>query len=155
MGSGTFLYDAANNTLALFLAVIIWLFHTMALWRIFTKSGEAGWKSLIPVYSHYILFKIAGKQAIFSAALILATASAFLNMLSNFFKDDESRFIVLTIWGVIIILCIILARIYVDYSYSLSKAFGHGIAFALGLIFLEPLFMLILGFGRSQYRTAS
>ena len=155
MGNGTSVYDAADNTLALFFALVIWLLHIMALWRIFSKTGEAGWKSLIPVYSHYILFKIAGKQSLFPTALVLAAASAFLNVISNFFKDDDSRFIVLTIWGIIIILCVVLTKIYIDYSYSLSKAFGHGIAFALGLIFLEPLFILILGFGRSQYRIAS
>lgn len=41
---------------------------------------------------------------------------------------------------------------YVIHAYKLSKVFGHGIIFALGLIFLEPLFVLILGFGRSKYR---
>lgn len=35
--------------------------------------------------------------------------------------------------------------------HKLSKAFGHGIGFTLGLIFLSPIFMLILGFGNSQY----
>ena len=34
---------------------------------------------------------------------------------------------------------------------KLSKVFGHGIGFALGLIFLSPFFRLILGFGSSQY----
>lgn len=30
----------------------------IAQWKIFTKAGEAGWKSLIPIYSTYILFKV-------------------------------------------------------------------------------------------------
>jgi hypothetical protein len=34
---------------------------------------------------------------------------------------------------------------------ALSKSFGHGVGFALGLIFLNPIFILILGFGSSQY----
>lgn len=33
----------------------------------------------------------------------------------------------------------------------LAKAFGKDIGFALGLIFLAPIFILILGFGSSQY----
>lgn len=28
-----------------------WLLHVVAAWRIFTKAGEAGWKSIIPIYS--------------------------------------------------------------------------------------------------------
>lgn len=38
--------------------------------------------------------------------------------------------------------------------HSLSTAFGHGVGFTLGLIFLGPIFLLILGFGSSQYQMA-
>ena len=34
----------------------------------------------------------------------------------------------------------------------LSKAFGKSTGFTLGLIFLSPIFMLILGFGDAQYQ---
>ena len=34
---------------------------------------------------------------------------------------------------------------------DLSKAFGHGIGYTLGLLFLSPIFIPILGFGGSQY----
>jgi hypothetical protein len=33
----------------------------------------------------------------------------------------------------------------------LSKSFGNGIGFTLGLIFLNPIFILILGFGDAKY----
>ena len=36
--------------------------------------------------------------------------------------------------------------------YKLSKAFGHGVGFTLGLMFLNPIFMMILGFGSDQYQ---
>lgn len=35
------------------------------------------------------------------------------------------------------------------YSVKLAKAFGKGTGFAIGLIFLSPIFMLILGLGDS------
>ncbi|HEY7059951.1 MAG TPA: DUF5684 domain-containing protein [Chloroflexota bacterium] len=35
---------------------------------------------------------------------------------------------------------------------DLSSSFGHGIGFTLGLIFLAPIFFLILAFGSSEYR---
>jgi hypothetical protein len=38
---------------------------------------------------------------------------------------------------------------------DLSTSFGHGIGFTLGLIFLSPIFILILAFGGSQYRGPS
>ena len=155
MGNGTDIYTAANDTLTLFAALTICFIHIIALWRIFAKAGHAGWKSLIPVYSQYLLFRIAGKPSLFPAVFILVIAQTFLNITSMYFTNDDSIFILLAIWGIVIILGIIMAIIYIDYSCSLSKAFGHGIAFAFGLIFLEPLFILILGFGRSQYRIVS
>lgn len=33
----------------------------------------------------------------------------------------------------------------------LSKAFGKGVGFTFGLIFLSPIFLLILGFGNDKY----
>ena len=148
-------YAAVNDTLTFFAALAICLIHIIALWRIFTKVGYAGWKSLVPVYGQYILFRISGKASVFPAVLTLAITQVFLRIISVYFTNDDSRFILLAIWGIIIILGIVLSIVYIDYSYSLSKAFGHGIAFAFGLIFLEPLFILILAFGRSQYRIAS
>lgn len=34
---------------------------------------------------------------------------------------------------------------------KLAKAFGKGTGFAIGLIFLSPIFMIMLGFGDAQY----
>ena len=36
-------------------------------------------------------------------------------------------------------------------AYKLSQAFGHGIGYAIGLIFLPFVFYLILGFDDSEY----
>src|SRR4029077_182321 len=38
--------------------------------------------------------------------------------------------------------------------YDLAKSFGYGIAFTLGLIFLSPIFLLILSYGGAPYRGA-
>ena len=37
-------------------------------------------------------------------------------------------------------------------EYKLAKAFGKGFGFFLGLLFLNPIFKLILGFGDAQYQ---
>lgn len=39
--------------------LIICILFIVAWWKIFEKAGEAGWKSIIPFYNYYILFKIA------------------------------------------------------------------------------------------------
>lgn len=35
--------------------------------------------------------------------------------------------------------------------FKLAKAFGHGAGFGFGLLFLTPIFLLILAFGSSEY----
>lgn len=40
----------------IFLVVVI-----AAMWRIFTKAGEEGWKSIIPIYNIVVLLKIIGR----------------------------------------------------------------------------------------------
>ena len=49
---------------------------------------------------------------------------------------------------IIPIVNIIVAIIVVN---DLSKSFGHGIGFTLGLLFLGPIFTPILGYGGSKY----
>ena len=46
------------------------------------------------------------------------------------------------IWFILLIIVLI----------DLAKAFGHGVGYALGLIFLPFIFLLILGFGKSTYQ---
>ena len=62
---------------------IIWLiFQTIALWKVFEKAGEAGWKSLIPFYNLYSTFKIAwGKGWMFLWLIVPLVNLVFLLML--------------------------------------------------------------------------
>jgi hypothetical protein len=39
-------------------------------------------------------------------------------------------------------------------AFDLAKVFGKGAGFALGMIFLFPIFYPVLGFGNSQYQGA-
>ena len=54
-------------TIASLVAIVVvvgWVLQVIANWKIFTKAGEEGWKSLIPVYSNYVSFKINGNLCI-------------------------------------------------------------------------------------------
>lgn len=46
--------------LLLWLAVAVVMIAAM--WKIFAKADEAGWKSLIPFYNSYTMFRIAGRN---------------------------------------------------------------------------------------------
>lgn len=85
-------------------AFIFYILQVIAYWKIFTKAGEEGWKSIIPIYNGYVQYRLTWDVQYFWVAL-----------------------------------------------YKLACAYGHGIGFTIGLFFLNPLFMLILGFGDSEY----
>ncbi len=40
------------------ISIAVYVLLIVAWWKVFQKAGEAGWKSLIPIYNLYILFKI-------------------------------------------------------------------------------------------------
>jgi len=42
-----------------FIITIIVIVSIITTWKIFTKAGVEGWKSIIPIYGHYCLFEIA------------------------------------------------------------------------------------------------
>ena len=47
-------YDSASLTSS----IIINIISIVAMWRIFTKAGEKGWKAIIPFYNLYVLFEL-------------------------------------------------------------------------------------------------
>lgn len=111
----------------------------------FHKAGEAGWKSIIPVYSDYISYKIAWQPSYFWLVFVLGIITSVANGMAD--PNGTNTTILL----IVSLIRIILAIISILYCIKLSRAFGHGIGFAIGLIFLQPIFMLILGFGNDPY----
>ena len=128
----------------LMIAFAWWILQIIANWRIFIKAGEDGWKSIIPIYGDYISYKIAWQPAYFWLTFILGIVSSYLQ---GTLETGES----LTVYMLVILIKIILVVISIMYSIKLARAFGRGTGFAIGLIFLQPIFMLILGFGDDRY----
>lgn len=126
-------------------AFVWWLLQVVANWKLFTKAGEAGWKSIIPVYSDYVSYKIAWQTSYFWITFILGIVASCVSGLAN--PDGDNMMIL----AIVSLLRIIIGIISILYSVKLAKAFGKGIGFAIGLIFLSPIFMLILGLGDSTY----
>ena len=99
--------------------LVLFVLLVIAYWKIFEKAGEAGWKSIIPIYNTYVITKIACGNGLLFLLILIPGVGAL-------------------IWNILI-------------AVKLSKAFGQGIVYILGLIFLPSIFWLILGFGSSQY----
>lgn len=122
-------------------ALIIAILLIIARWKIFTKAGEEGWKSLIPIYSDMVLCKISGVWEWYP--LVVFGASFVSGMLSGI---SESL-------GGIITLLASIASIYytVILCISVAQSFGKDTGFGIGLLFLNVIFYPILAFGKSQY----
>jgi Family of unknown function (DUF5684) len=55
-------------------------------------------------------------------------------------------------WILLMLIPIVTIVIWIIVAIDLSKSFGHGTGFAIGIIFLPFIFLLILGFGSDQYQ---
>ena len=107
------------------IVLVVAILEVIGLWKMFSKAGEKGWKSIIPIYNVVILFKICG----LSPWLLLVYFAAIIPFIG---------------WIAVLLLSIFQA-IY------LAKSFGKGTGFTVGLIFLQPIFTMILGFGSATY----
>ena len=102
----------------LFIYLALFVVFIASFWIIFTKAGEAGWKSLIPIYNLIILLKIVGREW----------------------------------WWILLMLIPIVSLVILIIVYNdLSKSFGKGTGFTVGLILLSFVFFPILAFGPARY----
>ena len=127
----------------LIISLIWYIIMVVANWRIFTKAGEAGWKSIIPFLNTYVVFKIAWNIKMFWIMM----GTLIVGSICTSIAGEQGG--VLAIIGAVFSLASCVVGIIV--VHKLSKSFGHGIGFTFGLLFLSPIFTLILGLGSSEY----
>ena len=125
------------------LAVGFGWFILMAIadWKIFTKAGESGWKSLIPIYNLYTEYSICWNG-------ILGLIYGLLSCATMFIPTNNSS-MVLT--AISLVVTLVALALHIKESLLLARCFGKGTGFGIGLILLAPIFRLILGFGSAQY----
>ena len=150
------------NLIALGAAIV----SVIAMWKMFEKAGEEGWKSLIPFYNVYILYKIAWARKPGIVAAIVLPAVTFVVTIILMFAIVFSAALrwgnpAETLFGAIFpffaFFIIVFGLIIADYVLGiicyvyLARAFGKSGGFAVGLIFLSVIFIAILGFGPARY----
>ena len=130
----------------LILAMVVLL--VVAWWKLYTKAGEKGWKSLIPIYNQYILCKICWKPYMCWVILGCSFGAGIINAVFGIGANTNTSVVAAIIYIVLMIVNLVL---YILYNNKLSKAYGHGVGFTLGLMFFPNIFLLILAFGKSEY----
>ena len=145
----------ASLVIAITCVIVFYLLQVIAGWKIFEKAGEKGWKALIPIYSTYIFFKIVGMKNYFWGLLALSFVAGFVATLTGFNTENlnDNSYTGGNLVGALVYLGtgIVAFVIEIIYAIRTSKAFGHGAGYAVGLVLLQPIFLLILGFGSSKY----
>jgi hypothetical protein len=115
-------YESSNGLAMMFggtfllFCLVMAVFSIVCMWKVYTKAGQEGWASIIPIYNLYIFIKIVGKPWWWLLLLFIP--------------------------GVNIIIAIWMTNL-------LSKSFGKGVGFTLGLLFLGIIFYAILAFDRT------
>lgn len=139
------------NLLLFIVAVsVFYILLVIAQWKVFTKAGEKGWKSLIPIYNLYITFKLFWETKWFWIYLGAVIVSNIILNLTNNGNDTSTGGLLLILLSLAaaILGLVVMIKLY----NRISKSFGHGVGFTIGLIFLNSIFMLILGFNKDKYK---
>lgn len=141
------LKDIFPFTLLMFIVismVFLILLPFIAAWKLFKKVGIPGWKSLIPVYNEYLIFKISGMSGLCIVPLYASVILDAYYTVTEAYMPDYMRILIWTISVILLIINIIKA-------YKLPKAFGRGIIYMIGMFFFREIFEIILGMDKSKY----
>ena len=137
------------------LATAITICSIIGLWKIFEAIGIEGWWAIIPfanIYKQISFFWGKGKAI---AAVVFAAIGTLILFISLFLfagaASSDSGF-----WAVIGVLVFMLSFLPILVAgiigcvanYKMGQYFGKSTAFCVGLILLNPIFMIILGFSK-------
>lgn len=98
------MYGLEIGLILVILAVVVFLIAAM--WKIFEKAGQEGWKAIIPIYNMYVLLKIVGKPGWWLLLFLIPIVNyVFIiwtyNMLSKSFGKEEGFTVGLVLLGII------------------------------------------------------
>lgn len=110
--------------------LIVWLaimvFMIVSWWIVFKKAGQPGWAILIPIFNFLVILRVAEKPWWWVFSVLLA---------------------IIPIAGPILFLVV-----WVLICNAISKNFGQGAGFTVGLVLLSVVFVPILAFGDYKWK---
>jgi len=75
--AGVFGGILAGAAIYMLLMLALGIFMLVCNWKIFTKAGKEGWKSLIPIYNLVVLLEIAGLPAWYLVLFLVPVANIY------------------------------------------------------------------------------
>ena len=107
------------------MVVVIGLLHIIGMWKVLVKGGEPGTFSLLNLVTCLLPF-------------------SYIPIMRMVGRP--------TWWIVLLYIPFVNLVVLLIVSLELSRSFGKGTGFGIGLWLLSPIFFIILGFGSSTYR---
>jgi len=131
----------AGAGLIYLVCALIWLIlWVVALWIIFNKAWDKGWKAIIPVYNIYTWFKIVGMKSWFWWMLLIAF---IFGLAAGFLPNYEQ---ILT--SIASLVCGIIGIVA---TFKLPRKFGWGVFTSILFVLFTLICMLVLAFGSSKF----
>ena len=141
----------------------------VGMWLVFEKAGEKGWKAVIPFYNMYTMFMLGDRKKYWTpyligcivfivsyVALMAYLAWILFAFIAALGAVDLGWDAITTIWPVILVACFaafvgwIMMLVAEIHGYSgICKKMNQDTGYVIGLIFLGPIFWMILGAGKS------
>jgi hypothetical protein len=106
--------------------IAIMIFMIISWWIVFKKAGQPGWAILIPIYNFLVILRVATKPWWWVFALLLP---------------------IIPFVGPFLLLVVM-----IFVFHGISKNFGQGAGFTVGLVLLSIVFVPILAFGDYQWK---
>ena len=140
------------SILPLLIMLAVGVFFCVVWGKLFKKAGLPWERIFVPFYGSYWKYKFARCQWMYWVAIamtigfyafycVVAMQSIDANEMAT---SGYSLFPLFFMIVMFVLNCI--------YCCRLAKAFGKGVGFALGLIFLNVIFLPILAFGSAEYQ---
>jgi hypothetical protein len=124
--AASYSYSSSSSGTGFIFELIFYVVTALGTYGAYKKAGQPGWAAFVPIYNFYILCKVAGRPGWWTWSLLLLIIP-FLG------------------WIAFLVIAIIVLN-------DVSKSFGHGGGFTVGLVLLSTIFWYILWLGSSTYR---
>ena len=102
-------------------------------WKAFKKAGKNGWEAIVPVYNQITLCEVVGLWKWWPVVILVSPMLSIIPVIGSLASSA------LSIYFLVIL------------NISTARSFGKSDGFAAGLVFLAPIFWMILGGKNSQY----
>lgn len=77
----------------------VWVLSIVALWKIFEKAGEAGWKAIVPIYNMYTMCRIAGRNGLWVLGFFIPFVNIIIALIISI--DLAKHFGKDTVFGIV------------------------------------------------------